>query len=623
MTRASDDLQKALSSLNAAAYAELGAQADAAGRAINDLADAVGADIANASESAPSSFASALELTRVAIELDLHGNPFYLASKKLDAVRAFLPASGDTPAASAPVLEATEAVPSEKVREEGVEEDVSASAENDPAEAGAVESAPESQPEAASDDAESSAAPVARVPADDVAVASWQPLPEGPSFDALSAASKARVEDVAKSYGIQTVHHHEAPAHLHENVAAAHSESVIDEADAPSMPDSAPAEPVIGGPVEATERPAASESEGSSDEASAPAPALDTSATEPRAVSFDDLAGEATARVEEVAKSYGVETVHHHDAPAHLRENVAAAEEAKPVLDDSATEPRGVSFDDLAAEAKGRVDDVAAAHGIETVQNQDAPAYLHDNVAITQDNEPQGEAPAPAAESDAAPVDGTAADPSIEGVLQGGGGDALGEVHARVEDIAERLESTSSEEATEPQASPVEPAETTAAAVAEEAEPAAVEVAPEIAPAERAESALSEVAEPAPVDVISARDVVEATHDLGSPADVTSGPIQEYGAHETPVEAQPVPVFEATQPSEEAAPAQPQEAAPYQPEAVAEAQPVPVYEAAQPQEPAPAQPDEPAPAKPAERQKPQEQKTFFSLWLDMVFGKKK
>jgi hypothetical protein len=603
MTRASDDLQKALSSLNAAAYAELGAQADAAGRAINDLADAVGADIANASESAPSSFASALELARVAIELDLNGNAFYLASKKLDAVRAFLPAPGDTPAASAPILETTEAAPSEKANgEEGVEEDVSASAENEPTEAGAVESAPESQPEAASDDAESSAAPVARVSADDIAVASWQPLPEGPSFDALSAASKARVEDVAKSYGIQTVHHHEAPAHLHENVAAAHSESVIDEADAPSMPDSAPAEPVIGGPVEATERPTASESEGSSDEASAPAPALDTSATEPRAVSFDDLAGEATARVEEVAKSYGIETVHHHEAPAHLRENVAAAEEAEPVLDDSVTEPRGVSFDDLAAEAKGRVDDVAAAHGIETVHNQDAPAHLHDNVAITQDNEPQGEAPAPVAESDTAPVDGTAADPSIEGVLQGGGGDALGEAHARVEEIAERLESTSSEEATERQA-PVEPAET-AAAVAEEAEPA-----------ERAESASSEVAEPAPVDVISARDVVEATHDLGSPADVTSGPIQEYGAHETPVEAQPVPVFEATQPSEEAAPAQPQEAAPYQPEAVAEAQPVPVYEAAQPQDA--------APAKPAERQKPQEQKTFFSLWLDMVFGKKK
>ncbi|MBJ7544823.1 hypothetical protein [Rhodomicrobium udaipurense] len=612
MTRASDDLQKALSGLKAAACAELGAQADTAARAIHDLADAVGADIANASDGSPSSFASALELARLAIELDLQGNAFYSASKKLDAVRAFLPASGEAVTAAepatadepqpAPVAEASapfvaadaepaqdgeepsssaaeETAPAEQATsEESVVEAVSAPADVEAAEPVPVEPAPESQPETASEQAaEALAAAVAQVAPDEVAVASWKPLPEGPSFDALSAASKTRVEEVAKSHGIETVHHHEAPAHLHENVAAA-------------------AEP-----------------------ASAPAP--EDSAPEPRGVSFDDLAAEAKERVEEVAADYGIETVHHHEAPAHLHENVAAAEEPAPQPEASAPEPRGVSFDDLAAEAKERVEEVAADHGIETVHHHEAPAHLHDNAVISQDNEPQS--------SEAAQAYEPAADPSIEGVLQGGG-DALGEAHARVEEIADRLESASAE-ASQPEA-PAEPAETPAAVepevsvVAEEPqqEPIAAEAAPEAEPAEQPGDAQPEAAEAAAAESISARDVAEATHDLGSPAEAASEPVQEYGSRETRAEPQPVPVFAATQPSDVAEPAQPQEAAPSQSQAAAEPQPVPVYEAAQSREPVQEQPQEPASAKPAERQsKPQAQKTLFSLWLDMVFGKKK
>ncbi|ADP72169.1 hypothetical protein Rvan_2965 [Rhodomicrobium vannielii ATCC 17100] len=618
MTRASDDLQMALSGLKTAAYAELGVQADAAARAINDLADAVGADIANASDGSPSSFASALELARLAIELDLQGNAFYLASKKLDAVRAFLPASG----------EEAETAPAEATSEESVVVEA--------AEAAPSERASAPQPETASEQAAEApavAAP-AQVAPDEVAVASWEPLTEGPNFDALSAASKTRVEEVAADHGIETVHHHEAPAHLHENVAAAEESASAPKDSAPEPRgvsfDDLAAEAKERVEVVAAdhgietvhhhEAPAHLHENVAAAEESASAP--EHSAPEPRSVSFDDLAAEAKERVEEVAADHGIETVHHHEAPAHLHDNVAAAEESASAPEDSAPEPRGVSFDDLAAEAKERVEEVAADHGIETVHHHEAPAHLHDNAVITQDNEPQS--------SEAAPAYEPAADPSIEGVLQGGGGDALGEAHARVEEIADRLESASAE-ASQPDA-PAEPAETPAAVEAEvsvvaeepQQEPIAAEVEPEAEPAEQPGDAQPELAETASAESISARDVAEATHDLGSPAEAASEPVQEYGSRETRAEPQPVPVFAATQPSDAAEPAQPQEAAPSQSQAATEPQPVPVYEAAQSREPVQEQPQEPAPAKPAERQsKPQAQKTLFSLWLDMVFGKKK
>ncbi|MBT3071659.1 hypothetical protein KKP04_12360 [Rhodomicrobium sp. Az07] len=549
MTRASDDLQKALSGLKAAACAELGAQAEAATRAVQDLADAIGAKIPP-SEGSPSSFASALELARLAVELDLQGNAFYVASKKLDAVRAFLPASGDdssaapvtasepepAPAAieasstadapepaqdeNTPTTAAEEAAPSEQATaEEKVVAVDSGSDESVAAESASGDTSPERESEQPAE------APAAQISPDEVAVASWQQLPEGPGFDELSTASKARVEDAAKSHGIETVHHHEAPAHLHENVAT--------------------------------------------------------------------------------------------------------AEEAAPEPDSFAPEPRGASFDDIAAEAKARVEDVATDHGIETVQNRDAPAHLHDNAVIAQDNEPQGEASASEPESEGAPAYAPAADPSIEGVLQGGGADALGEAHARVEEIAEHLESAPADEASEPQAH-AEHAETPAGIDADHSE-AAQEPQPEPRPAavetamdEQPDGAQAVNAEAATADTVSARDVAEATHDLGSPAEAAaSGPVQEYGARETPTEPRPVPVFEAATPSDEAAPAQHQEASPPQP--TAHPQPVPVYEAAPPREAASAQQQEAAPeAGPGERQaKPQEQKTLFSLWLDMVFGKKK
>jgi len=604
MTRASDDLQKALSGLKAAARAELGAQADAALRAINDLSRYVGADDAGEPEGSPSSFASALELARVAIELDLQANAFYIASKKLDAVRAFLPAETGAPAPAiaeaaaveeAPATPAAEVAPDiEPAPSEPAPEPEATTETSAPVEAKAAEPAPEPQAEAAIEQpAEASPAQPAPVAPDDVAVAAWEPLPEGGSFETLAEASKARVEDVAKSFGIETVHHHEAPAHLHENVAA--TDVATDAGDA--TPDaSKPAEIDV-----------------------------DASPVEPRGVCFDDIAGEAKARVEEAAKSFGIETVHHHEAPAHLHENVAAtdvatdageaspdvSQPAEPAVDASPVEPRGVSFDDIAGEAKSRVEEAAKSFGIETVHHHEAPAHLHENVAATDTETNAGDAApdasepgAPAhdapteavTEPEAEPVSTLAADPSIEGVLQGGGGAFAGESPTHIDEVAASLESAPVEEAQPPEA-PVEPAEPVIEvleapdAVEETQAQPTSEPAQDETPAAQPEAEQPPVSEATPAEVVSARDVVEATHDLGSPAEVAAAPVQDYGSpHEKPSEPQPVPVYEASQPVEEV-PAQPQEAAP-----ALESKPEP---------------------------KKHEQKTLFSLWLDVIFGKKK
>ena len=261
----------------------------------------------------------------------------------------------------------------------------------------------------------------------------------------------------------------------------------------------------------------------------------------------------------------------------------------------------GLSFDEVAAASKARVEEVAASLGIEVVHGHHAPPLHY---------------------TEAAP--------------------------AEVE-----LEKRSSEPCSMPEVLPldIEPVSSSASAIPEPPLPREA------------------------TDVASVRDVVEAAHDLGSPAEAAvhipdfAAPQEEIAPEapaasepEVPHEAAPAEAAHTPEPIEpyvEPAvehPAAPAPRAAPEPEIAVHAPEAPPAEAAHAPEPIepevaerPAAAAQPAPEpkpevsaappaqeKPAaaaskkadagrkEEPKPKErQKTFFSLWLDMVFGRKK
>lgn len=122
------------------------------------------------------------------------------------------------------------------------------------------------------------------------------------------------------------------------------------------------------------------------------------------------------------------------------------------------------------------------------------------------------------------------------------------------------------------------------------------------------------------IEAASAREVAEATHDFGIPA-AEAGPVPEYAAPheepapqaEAPIAFKPEPV--AAKPAPEPAPKP--AAAPSM--IVTKAEPRSASAASRA---APITPAQKIEANPKPQQKEPE-KTFFSLWLDMVFGRKK
>jgi hypothetical protein len=115
------------------------------------------------------------------------------------------------------------------------------------------------------------------------------------------------------------------------------------------------------------------------------------------------------------------------------------------------------------------------------------------------------------------------------------------------------------------------------------------------------------------IEAASAREVAEATHDFGTPA-AEAGDVPDYAArHEEPAaRAEPV---ELPEPMGAAEPAPEKAAAPTVIVTKADPRPASAAPAATPVTPAKTIEANP-------RQKEPE-KTFFSLWLDMVFGRKK
>jgi hypothetical protein len=148
-----------------------------------------------------------------------------------------------------------------------------------------------------------------------------------------------------------------------------------------------------------------------------------------------------------------------------------------------------------------------------------------------------------------------------------------------------------------------------------EIEPLAEEVPPPPVPSPEA---------PAAVEVIeaaSAREVAEATHDFGIPA-AEAGPVPEYAAPheepapqaEAPVKFKPEPVVAAEPapvPAPEPAPAPSVIVTKAEPRQAAPAPDAPPVEAVKKTDVAPKQPQK------------EPEKSFFSLWLDMVFGRRK
>ncbi len=170
MTRASDELLRALDGLRKAAGRELdGEGQQAALQYIKVLFQLAGLDdegAANVASEADVAFSPSLAEVRRLAERELSGNAFYLASEKLDALGALSKTIANSP----------------------------------------VEKAPEEPAAIAHSEPESVAAepPVA----DAGAEASLQ----GASFEELAAVSKTRVDEVAASLGIEGVHsHHGAP----------------------------------------------------------------------------------------------------------------------------------------------------------------------------------------------------------------------------------------------------------------------------------------------------------------------------------------------------------------------------------------------------------------------------
>ncbi|MFZ1107589.1 MAG: hypothetical protein WAN43_04485 [Rhodomicrobium sp.] len=184
MTRASDDFLKALAGLRQAAAALEGGAREAAAKSIDDLARLAGAEGETLEGGAEGlSFGAALGEARRLAERDLSGNAFYAAVNKLDALASLANAAPlphiPAPSANEPAPEAAEPAPQAN-----------------------LEPAPEAAPESAVAEDRSAWAPSAGI----------EGAPQGGSFDEIAAASKARVEEVAASLGVEVHHqHHDAP----------------------------------------------------------------------------------------------------------------------------------------------------------------------------------------------------------------------------------------------------------------------------------------------------------------------------------------------------------------------------------------------------------------------------
>jgi hypothetical protein len=225
---------------------------------------------------------------------------------------------------------------------------------------------------------------------------------------------------------------------------------------------------------------------------------------------------------------------------------------------------------------------------------------------------PSAPAEEPAPQATAAPAETpivSVPDATSEGTLGANFDEISAAAKARVEAIAAKLgvEIVHHHEITPALARHVETPPPAAELEPRSSEPCSMAelLPPEIAPAAFAAAAPVEAATAA-----SVREVVEATHDLGSPA-------VEAKVEPAPApEPEPAPVVEAK----------------VEPTPAPEPEPAPVVEAkvepAPAPEPAPAAKKvEEAPAKgpiPKAQQKGKEpQKSFFGIWLDMVFGRRK
>lgn len=336
MTRA-EDLLQALNALRRAAGAELSGEArEAALQRIKGLFQLAGFDGEDTGEDVDEALvplAHAISDVRAQAEGELSGNAFQRAATSLDDIAAL---SG----ATEPVLEQSDL--------------------------GHV------------DQPEQTAPPVESF---------------GPAFDALSQASKARVEDVAASLGIQTVHHHasplhakhyEAPEEYHETPAA---EEAVN-AGPPSATEETPASAEVIEPQSAREVAEATHDFGT--------PALATGEVSEYAPphkeeseTAHDFGAPALApgEVPEYAPAHKdeIETAHEFGTPEHAPLH---KEEAEPPVEASALKPAAsapeVSADEPAASSSASFGSaaspkVATAQRIEPLSNEPLSKENHEH----------------------------------------------------------------------------------------------------------------------------------------------------------------------------------------------------------------------------------------------------
>ena len=309
MTRA-EDLLQALNALRRAAGAELSGEArDAALQRIKGLFQLAGFDGEDTGEDVDEALvplAHAISDVRAQAEGELSGNAFQRASTSLDDIAAL---SG----ATEPVSEQSDL--------------------------GHVD-----QPEQAAPPIESF----------------------GPAFDALSQASKARVEDVAASLGIQTVHHHASPLH------AKHYEAPEEYHETPAAE-----EAVNAGPPPATE------------ETPATAEVIEPQSAREVAEATHDFGTPAlaTGEVSEYAPPHKdeIETAHEFGTPEHAPLH---KEEAEPPVEASAFKPAApapeVLADEPAASSSASFGSaaspkVATAQRIEPLSNEPLSKENHEH----------------------------------------------------------------------------------------------------------------------------------------------------------------------------------------------------------------------------------------------------
>ena len=567
MTEASRELLQAVYGLRKAAEAEFKGNAYyQVTNEIGGLLDLIGwggGDI-EPGKDASYGFASMLAEVRNCALASTSGNQFYLIQHKLDALASYL-----TPAAQeAPKTAEASAKPAAAVSAEAQQ----------PAETAMPAAAP-----ASSAAAEAPAAP-------------------RPSFADLSAASKARADDVAASLGIATVHH-AAPA----EAEAAPAEVLEPRSSEPcAMAELAPVEPVAAAPAEAAPH-AASPSEeidltadlrslcpfahafaGAETPGEQPAAAHDgeASAAHGKAETFSEIAAASSARAEQVAADLGVHAAHPApaaEAPSERRLESRSSADLRQDLEP--VQPANVSAkadpDPAPSEAAFDLGSPAAQGDGEFEES-----VLEDIAAAQEAAQPAVEPQAPAPEEAPAPSASAAV---VEEVV-----------------IVETAAAEAPQPAAEPQAPAPEeaPAPSVSAVVVEEViliEAVAVE-----APQPAAEPQ-APAPEEAPAPSISAAVVEEAV-------------LTEAAAVEAPQ-----PAAEPQAPAPEEAPAPSASAVVVEEVVIVEAVTVEAPQAAAHEEapvpPAPPLEAAPGSAEPAaELKKPK--KTLFKLWLDLAFGRK-